>query len=193
MRNKNQYRLVLADGTVVILTLTADGPKAMKLSYNSSGMTNIPYAWSSEIDNRSHERVHVVWKSQPRSSQVVELESGWGFNGVTFAHFFELSNFFFNSGTNFGGIEAMRLHGQGYGVATLNIKAKGIEEDYQQAYHDRIQDISIPKTVDAIYNQMEPVTNFVDHANWGLGIKLWIGGTTDEGSTATEPLIFVKL
>lgn len=187
VRSKNQYRLVLANGDVVQLALTGEGPKIMRLSYNLTGQTQIPYAWSSEIDHRSQERIHVVWQQLPRSAQVIELETGWGFNGVTFDHYFELAHLFFNSGANFGGIEGVRLHGQGYGVATLNVKAAGIEEDYNQDYHDRIQDISIPEAVEAIYDRFRPVTNIVDHANWGLGVKLMIQGTTGEGSADTEP------
>lgn len=187
VRSKNQYRLVLSSGEVVCMTLTQDGPKAMRLSYGLTGETKIPYAWSSEIDADGRERIHVVWDHRPRQSQVIELENGWGFNGVAFISYFDTAHLFFNSGANFGGIEGIRLHGQGYGVATLNVRASGIEQNYDQPYNERIQDISIPEAVEAIYNRFKPITNFVDHANWGLGIKLRFESTIEEGSAETEP------
>jgi hypothetical protein len=85
------------------------------------------------------------------------------------------------------GIEKIRLYGQGYGVATINVKSSGIEEDFDQAYHGTIQDISMPATPVVLYTRMKPVTSIIDQANWGLGIKLRFVNTTPENDSATEP------
>lgn len=187
VRYKNQYRLVLASGDIVVVTITTDGPKISKINLGLTGEVNIPYAWSSEIDQRGKERVHVTWNTRPRSAQVIELESGWGFNGRTFRHFFDMAHWFNKNGATYGGIERVRLHGQGYGASTLDVKTSGIEEDYKQDYHTTIQDISMPRNLETLYDALFPVTSIVDQASWGLGIKMRIGGTTSENTTLTEP------
>lgn len=187
VRAKNQYRLVLSSGEVVALAITADGPKITILNYGLIGETKIPYAWSSNTDSQGKERIHVTWDARTKGSQVYELESGWGFNGQTFRHYFDTTYLFNNNGSMFSGIEKVRLFGQGYGVATLNVRSSGIEQDFEQAYHERIQDLSIPRFLISLKNRMQPVTNIVDQSNWGLGIKLRFEGTTAEGTTLTEP------
>lgn len=187
VRYKNQYRLVLASGKIVVVTLTSEGPKISWANHGLSGELNIPYAWSSEISTTGKERVHVVWNRQPRSKQCVELESGWGFNGKTFSHFFDLTHWFNNNGSQMGGIEKVRLYGQGYGVATLNVKSSGVEKDFNQPYHSTIQDISMPANIETLYSALKPVTSIIDQRNWGLGIKLQIAGTTSENTDQTEP------
>lgn len=187
VRYKNQYRLVLASGEIVVVTMTSNGPKISWANHGLSGETNIPYAWSSEISVTGKERTHVVWTRQPRSKQCVELESGWGFNGRTFKHFFDLTHWFNNNGSQMGGIEKVRLYGQGYGVATLNVKSSGVERDFKQPYHSTIQDISMPSSIETLYSALQPVTSIIDQRNWGLGIKLQITGTTAENTSLTEP------
>lgn len=187
VRYKNQYRLVLASGEIVVVTITSKGPKISWANHGLSNETNVPYAWSSEISTTGKERIHVVWNRQPRSKQCVELESGWGFNGRTFNHHFDLTHWFNNNGSQFGGVEKVRLYGQGYGVATLNVKSSGVEKDFNQPYHSTIQDISMPATVETLYNSLQPVTSIIDQRNWGLGVKLQVAGTTEENTTLTEP------
>ena len=85
------------------------------------------------------------------------------------------------------GVEKIRMYGQGHGVASLNIKSSGIEDDFEQDYHDTIQDISMPPTVTLITGQMRPVTSIIDQANWGLGRKLKIQGSNGENTALTEP------
>lgn len=187
VRNKNQYRLVLSTGETVILTVTSEGPKITLLNHGLIGETKVPYSWSSNTDINGQERIHVTWEERNKTSQVIELESGWGFDGRTFRHFFDTAYLFNANGSMYSGIEKVRLFGQGYGVATLDVKSSGIEDDFQQPYHNRIQDISLPRVIENIYDNMKPVTNIVDQANWGLGIKLRFAGTQNEGSEATEP------
>lgn len=187
VRGKNQYRLVLTGGNVVILTLTAEGPKITLGNWGLSGNIQVPYAWSSSTDHQGKERIHVSWESRTRSSRVIELESGWGFNGRTFRHYFDTAHVFAEGGASYLGIEKVRMYGQGHGAATLDVKSAGVETDFEQPYHDAVQDISMPILIETIYNRMRPVTSITDQANWGLGIKLRFRGTMNEGSTLTEP------
>lgn len=187
VRSKGQYRLVLASGETVVATFTNDGPRIMLANMGLFGQVRVPYAWSSEISQDGLERIHVRWDVLELDDFAMELDTGWGFDGFVFQHYFDTAHLFNSSGSMFMGVEKIRLYGQGYGVATLDIKSSGIEDDFLQPYHTTIQDISMPRNVDILYERMLPVTAIVDQANWGLGIKLRINGTTDEGSSLTEP------
>lgn len=187
VRSKSQYRLVLNTGDVVVATLTADGAKLTFMNHGLTNQVRIPFAWSSTIDEDGQERLHVRWDAANYEDIAIALDKGWGFDGYYFNHRFDLAHFFNKHGSEYMGVEKARLYGQGYGVATLNIKSSGIETDFDQDYHDALQDISMPPTPYKIYDRMKPVTSIVDQANWGIGIKLRIGNTTSEGSTVTEP------
>lgn len=187
VRTKNQYRLVLSTGEQIFVTLTDDGPKISFCNYAQTGEIRVPFAWSSETTDSGRERIHVRWADEALNSSAFELESGWGFNGKVFRHYFVLAHLFVNNGAQYTGVEEVRLYGQGYGLTTLHIDAAGVETDFEQAFSDHEQDISIPKNLVTIFDSMRPVTNTVDHANWGLGIKLRFVGTVPENSTLTEP------
>lgn len=187
VRSKGQYRLVLNTGEVVVVTATANGYKVMFSDYGTGGVTRIPFAWSSALDNSGQEKLHVRWDDADLEDLAYSLDRGWGFDGSYFNHYFDLAHMFNNAGSAFMGVEKVRLHGQGYGVATLNVKSSGVENDFDQDYHNAIQDISMPSTPYTFYDRMKPVTAIVDQANWGSGIKLRISNTTAEGSPDTEP------
>jgi hypothetical protein len=170
-----------------MVTITRDGYQVTFQNYGLTGDVRIPFAWTSEIDINGHEQVFVRWDDDSVNSQAYQLENGWGFDGQTFMHRFDVAHVFNNSGGNFMGVEKIRLYGQGYGMATLNVKSSGIEEDFDQAYHDTVQDISMPATPVVLYQRMKPVTSIIDQANWGLGIKLRFANTTPENSPDTEP------
>lgn len=187
VRSKQQYRLVLLTGEVVSVTFTDKGPKLTFSNYGLGGQLRIPYCWSSSVGNDGQEKLHVSWDSYDLRDLVVSLDKGWGFDGQYFNHYFDVVHMFGESGASFMGVEKVRMYGQGYGVATLNIKSAGIEDDFDQEYHTTIQDISMPATPTVLYDRMKPVMSIVDQSNWGLGIKLRISNTTAEGSPSTEP------
>lgn len=188
VRSKSQYRLVLRTGEVVVVTFTEGGPKLTISNWTTSGnLPRIPYAWSSEVSNDNKEKIFVRWEGSSLEKQVFQLDSGWGFNGLTFNHHFTTAHIFNKQGSMFMGVEKIRMYGQGHGVASLNIKSSGIEDDFEQDYHETIQDISMPPTVTLITGQMRPVTSIIDQANWGLGIKLKIQGSNGENTALTEP------
>lgn len=187
VRSKNQYRLCLASGEVVAVSVTSDEPKITIINHSSEGKVRYPLAWSSETGKDGKERVHVRWQAAELATQVFELESGWGFNGKTFNHYFDLSHIFSNNAASSMTIEKVRLFGKGYGLATLDIKSAGIEDDFEQDYHEANQDISLPRNVEDIHTSMRPVTSIIDQANWGIGIKLRFKGTMPEGNDLIEP------
>lgn len=187
VRSKNQYRLVLNTGEIVVATLTADGWKVMFSDHSIGNSTRIPFAWSSSIDDVGQEHIYVRWDVAGLEDLAFEVDKGWGFDGQYFDHYFDLAHTFNKHGSQFMGVEKVRMHGQGYGVATLNVKSSGIEDNFDQEYHDAVQDISMPPVPYTFYDRMKPVTSIIDQANWGIGIKLRIGNTTPEGSAQTEP------
>ena len=187
VRGKSQYRLVLLTGEVITVTFTKEGPRTMFMNYGLTGQVRVPFAWSSEIATNGQERVHAVWDTSSLASSVFELETGWGFNGLTFNHFFETAHIFVDNSVSYEGVEKIRMYGQGYGLATLNVRSAGIEADFNQAYHKAVQDISMPVTPELLYTRMKPVTSIIDQASWGLGVKLKIEGTNGENTPLTEP------
>lgn len=187
VRSKGQYRLVLASGETVIATFTKDGVRITLMNTGISGQTRVPYAWSSEVSRDGLERIHVRWDTLGLEATAIEMDTGWGFDGFVFRHYFDTAHLFNTTGAQAMGVEKIRMYGQGYGVATLDIKSSGIEDDFMQEYHTTIQDISMPRNTALLYDRMMPVTSIVDQANWGLGIKLRVNGSVAEGSLLTEP------
>jgi hypothetical protein len=195
VRNKEQYRLFLNTGDVVNVTFTEEGPKCMKTNYqNPSQAPRIPLAWSSAVSDVGKEYVEVVWddklgalvglpgETTAPNNRAYLLDNGWGFDGDVFRHYFDVCWRFATQGTSFTTVERVRMHGLGYGVAPLDVKAAGLEVDYEQTYNTAIQDISMPVNPVMLYDRLSPVTSIIDHANWGLGIKLRINGTVDFGA-----------
>lgn len=205
VRAKDQYRLVLRSGEVYSVAFTSEGPKPMSSNWgdpnNASPSIRVPMAWSSEVDNKGVEYIHVAWDlaaSQAGNGQGIvgalpdpkityRLDYGWGYDGVCFDSYFDVASLFLGAGYQNCTIEKVRLHGLGYGLATLDVKSSGIEANYDQAYHTSVQDISMPLNVRLPYTELSPVTSIVDQANWGLGIKLRINNTNGAGSTLIEP------
>ncbi|MEG0162074.1 MAG: hypothetical protein RR714_07215, partial [Aurantimicrobium sp.] len=160
----------------------------------------VPFAWSSEVSDSGKEMMHVVWDrglseqgfdgtvgSIPNEKQVYRLDYGWGYDGRMMNHFFVLAHTFINNGNVNGVVRSARIHGQGYGVATLDIKSSSIETDYDMPWQEYKQDISLPPKQKYFYDRMQNVTSIIDHANWGIGTKFKISGSITEGSPITEP------
>lgn len=187
VRTKNQYRLVLANGDFVIATFSANKVTLMTGNHSQTGQLRIPYTISSEIAQGGRERIHTRWQAEGFEDLAIELDSGWGFDGLSFVHYFETSHMFSDASKNFITINKARMYGQGYGLASLNLKTSGVEWDFDQPYHNRVQDISMPRRLERFYNAMQPVTSIIDSSNWGLGIKMKIQNSIGEGSNLTEP------
>jgi hypothetical protein len=202
VREKDQYRLWLSTGEVISLTITEDGAKVMKSNYGLGTDLRVPFAWTSEIADNGKERLVVVWDATlatlnvnvngvrstvPDPKMMYRLDTGWGFNGLTFTSRFDLAHVFSPDNRSYTSIPKVRMHGYGYGLATLDVKSAGVENDFDQVYHSATQDISMPATFTTFYRTMQPVTSIVDQANWGLGIKLRIQSSKAESLTTTEP------
>lgn len=204
-REKSQYRLFLNSGEVVTVCFSSEGPKITFSDYAIQDVPNatsirVPFAWSSEVADSGKEMIHVVWDrnlseqgfdgsvgSIPLANQCYRLDYGWGYDGRMMEHFFVLAHTFVNNGNINGTVRSARLYGQGYGVATLDIKSSSVETDFDMPWQEYDQDISLPPKQKYFYDSMQNVTSIIDHANWGIGTKFKIGGTIEQGSAITEP------
>lgn len=203
VRNKDQYRLWLANGEVITATFSADNVRMSRQRYSAAVDVRVPIAASSETADDSKEHIFVAWDiehsrgyptpegtvagSLPNPNMIYELDKGWGFDGSTFSNYFELTPIFSGGSVTMTGVDKVRLYGKGYGLATIQARTAGVEDDFDQAFHSTVQDISMPPTLDLFSTGMRPVTSIIDQANWGLGVKLRIENITAEGLTTTEP------
>lgn len=202
VRSKNQYRLWLGIGKVICATFAADGPRLTYINYGQTGDNRVPLAWTSELSDFGQEMIFVVWdkvraerylsatgeaSTTPEEDRIYQLDRGWGFDGSTFEFYFDTAHVFPSQGNMATGIEKVRLYGLSHGIATLNVKTSGIEDTFDQDYHETVQDLSLPADPDQYYPNMFPMTSIIDQANWGLGIKIRICNTTAAGLTTVEP------
>lgn len=200
VRGKNQYRLFLNSGDVLNVTFAADGPKTLRGNYRQPGQKpRVPIAWSSAIADDGQEHVEIVWdvklatrtgesgQSLPFGKRAYRMDDGWGFDGSTFEHWFDVAYTFVNNGASAARVEKVRMYGMNYGIATLDLKASGIEKDFELPFSSRIQPINMPYKTQLLSDNMEPVTGIVDHQNWGFGVKLRINGTKAPLLDTTEP------
>lgn len=192
-RNKNQYRLFLKNGMVIFLTMTGEGYKATRVNYGQGNDLRVPMAWSSAVADNGKERIHVVWDytlasrgvrgvvgTLPEQDRVYELDSGWGFDGAVFDHYFDTSHFFLTGAQSSGTIERVRMFGRGYGVSTLKLRAASLQESSDGEFSSRVLDFSLPRNPVLLKDELEEFTTIADHANWGLGIKLRVEGNNTE-------------
>lgn len=205
VRTKDQYRLVLKNGDVYSVAFTSDGPKIMisnlAAQYDTTEVLYIPMAWSSEVDAFGKEQLHVAFDRTaadaygsgdlaiyyPDQTITYKMDYGWGYDGKTFLAYFDVANIFAGGGLTNSSVEKVRMYGMGYGLATLDVKTSGVEDDFDQDYHTTVQDISMPINYVLPYKELSPVTSIVDQANWGLGIKVRINNTNGANSESIEP------
>lgn len=206
VRSKDQYRLVLKDGSVYSLALTSEGPKPMISNWSVAASTlpalaYVPMAWSSEVDAFGKEQIHVAWDRYAAEASIgatagVELpdptityrmDYGWGYDGLTFPAWFDIAHVFYAGGVANGSLEKVRMHGMGWGLATINATSSSLETNYDMSFMTAVQDISMPLSPVLPYSEYSPVTGIVDSAGWGLSVKVRINNTLGEGSVLIEP------
>lgn len=208
VRNKNQYRLYLNTGDVVSVIFSSQGTQVMRSDYTTNDRTlNVPFAWGSSVSDTGDEHIEIVWDvglaarnrapgdGLPNPKRCYRMDWGWGFDGEKFNHYFDVSWAFPSEGDTYVTPEHIRLYGMNYGIAQLNLKTSGIEDDFDQAYYDRIQDISMPRNPVLLRDELYPVTGIIDSGGWGLGIKFRVQGydVTVDNLTQTEPTHLVQV
>lgn len=206
VRAKDQYRLFLKNGDVFSVSFTEQGPKVMLSSYTEVEdgdlpALRVPMAWSSAVGKGGEEFIHVAWDlsaatngdgtggvgTLPDPSVTYRLDYGWGYDGTTFQSYFDIAHVFFTGGIATGEVEKVRMHGMGYGLATLNVTTSSLETDYDMSFMSAVQDISMPYKHVMPYKEYSPVTSIIDTAGWGLASKIRINNTLGWGNSLIEP------
>lgn len=193
VRSKNQYRLCFKDGSV--LTMTLNDPQVGEFTFQKytvrfitpEGVQGtgpfVPLAVCSVIDNYGEE--HLLASSLDTripaySTYVFELDKGWGFAGQPVPHFFE-TNWLFTDQNKYFTVQKVRMYGLTHGVASLKIQASGIQDNLKAEYHDTVEDISLPESMERYSVQMyDANSSMADLANRGLGVQLKISNTNND-------------
>lgn len=204
VRAKNQYRVFLGDGSVVSMAITATGAQPMLSNYApATGDLRVPLAYSSSVSDIGSEYVLTVWDADraaaaplpsdnpPASNLIYRMDHGWGFDGLTFDHHID-TTYMFNQDPTFLTIDKAILYGMGYGAATLQLRAAGVEDDFDQDLSLSVQDISLPRNPEILSRSLKRVMGEVDHANWGRAVKLRIQNIEAAGQPTTEPSHFLQ-
>ena len=204
VRGKSQYRLFLRSGTVYNMCITSQGPRFTVCDYSNDNTARLPFAWSCQIMDSGKEMIAVSWDryyalyaptaggipgdaASIDASVVYELDTGWGFSGETFDHYFVIGHMFMDAAANSIKLPKFRMFGKSYGFANLVASSASVERDFDQDFSSaRIA--SMPSTAPEEWQPaMRDTTCFGHIANWGLGIKLKIAGGYAKGQTTVEP------
>lgn len=190
VRAKNQYRLILKDGSVVSMTMLPDGPPAFTYQQYSwyNGFTEKslrPLAISSEVDNFGSERIHVsTWDADQGSSPYVyEMETGWSFDGKYIPHNFTINWFYGENPTTFQTLQRLRLYGQSHGYSSLKVQAAGVQNDMYfngTSFSTTTTPINLPRSFTEYAAQLQDTTNSVNIAARGLAVQLKFSGSNTD-------------
>ena len=205
-RAKDQYKLFLRTGDVYTVSFTEEGPKPMRGTYTEIEAAEdvalrVPMAWSSAVGSNGLEYIFIAWDKQaalmgdgtgpigtlPDPRTAFRMDYGWGFDGTTFLSYFDIAHVFTGGGASTGTVDKVRMHGMGWGLATLNVTTSSLETDYDMSFMSAIQDISMPINPVLPYLEYSPVASIVDTAGWGLASKIRINNTKGWGSEEVEP------
>jgi len=205
-RAKDQYKLFLRTGDVYTVSFTEEGPKPMRGTYTEIEAAEdvalrVPMAWSSAVGSNGLEYIFIAWDKQaalmgdgtgpigtlPDPRTAFRMDYGWGFDGTTFLSYFDIAHVFTGGGVTTGTVDKVRMHGMGWGLATLNVTTSSLETDYDMSFMSAIQDISMPINPVLPYLEYSPVASIVDTAGWGLASKIRINNTKGWGSEDIEP------
>lgn len=197
VRAKNQYRLVLRDGTVVTMTMTQEGPPAFTTQvYNwyddvDASYSVKPLAVSSEIDDLGRERIHFsTWDADDGAGEYVyELDSGWGFDGKYIPHNFTINWYYGETITQFQTLAGVRIYGQSHGYTNMQVQASGIQNDMYfggTAFSTTTTPLNLPRAFTQYTAEPQDTTNRTDLAARGLAIQLKFSGSNTD-LTAIEP------
>lgn len=199
VRAKNHYRVFFRDGRVLCASISPSGPPAFTFSTYYIGMDDltetdkflVPLAWSSQVDERGVERVHVSHYSATSAITdadalyVYELERGWGFAGRFIPAFFS-TNWYAKDPYTEKTIKNIRMEGLtlGYGSTVVSLA-----KEYEEVYNTVVEPISLPKTPwDEIETDYKPTSSMAHIARTGRNFSIKIEDVIPSGDTITDPV-----
>lgn len=173
-RSKNQYRLVFKDGVILTMTFIGTDQTPMFTTQRiclgpTTGASNvlpvflIPLAHAGWIDFNGVDRNFVSCDNafaQNASTFVVditaqryvyELDRGWGFDGQPIQAYITTTPMFFDNPFVIDNIRKVRVHGQSFGAASINLQVSNDYSNDNFSYGLNsgttwpAQDISLPR------------------------------------------------
>jgi len=181
VRNKNQYRVFAADGTVFTFTFReGKGFESTTQKYyvnrannsDAEGREFIPAGLSSVLDENGEEYVlaaHYAPYSRSTSNYVYRLEVGWGFDGQSIPASFDVNWYFAQNPFMNKVLRKVRLDGISLGRATLGVRTA---KDYDVGSLSSAVRASLPKRSEYIQIRDTPYTSMANVEERGLNISV---------------------
>jgi hypothetical protein len=175
VRNNNQYRVFFKDGQVLVMTINPDQPPSFtfsrylaEVSPANNAYFIAPIAWSSQVDDNGVERIHLCHYSPQSSIQttnyVYELDSGWGFAGISIPANYT-TNWYFRDPFSTTTVKKMRIHGLTQGMSSCKVLTA---KDYDLSFGTVDVDISLPRNPLSSFQVLPvPATNIANIAQRG--------------------------
>lgn len=194
VRNKNQYRVFSADGTVFTFTFReGKGFESTTQKYyvnrnNNSdavGREFIPAGLSSVLDENGEEYIlasHYAPYSRSTSNYMYRLEQGWGFDGQSIPASFDVNWYFAQNPFMNKVLRKVRLDGISLGRATVAVRTA---KDYDNTGISSPVRASLPKRVEYIQINDTPYTSMANVEERGLNIAVKVEHLPE--LLATEP------
>jgi hypothetical protein len=185
VRAKNQYRVFFRDGKVLVCTINPEGPPSFTFSTYYVGMesateTNkylVPLAWSSQVDQRGVERIHVSHYSPTSEISdtdalfVYELEQGWGF-GSRFIPAYFTTNWYAKDPFTEKTIKNLRMDGLTYGYGDSVVT---LAKEYSEVYNTATEPVSLPASPSATLSvDLKPATHMAHIGRTGRNFSIKI-------------------
>lgn len=196
VRSKNQYRVFFRDGEGLTMTMNVDGTVAFTFfNYylNQTAFTNtnnfvVPFAWSSQVDDRGVERIHISHFSPfsaVESNYVYELEQGWSFAGKFIPAYYDV-NWYYKNPYAEKTIRKVRIDGlsRGFGSGEMTIA-----KDYSETYRKTTTPASLPQRQYAgLTPDYRPATCMVQEAYRGRNLSFRVADVVPNGDTIDDPI-----
>jgi hypothetical protein len=181
VRNKNQYRVFSADGTVFTFTFReGKGFESTTQKYyvgrnsiaDAEGREFIPVGLSSVLDENGEEYIlgsHYAPYSRSTSNYVYRLEQGWGFDGQSIPSSFDVNWYFAGNPFMNKVLRKVRVDGISLGRATVAVRTA---KDYDNNNVSSAVRASLPRRVEFIQINETPYTSMANVEERGLNIAV---------------------
>lgn len=197
-RAKNQYVLFFKDGEVLCMTMNPDGPSFTYRNYyiGQSTLSDttkflVPFAWSSQVDEKGVDRVHVSHFSPlsaittSNGKFVYEMDQGWGFAG-NFIPAEYVINWFYQDPFTEVTLKKVRLDGLTQGVSSCSLF---VGKDYDSTFSTNSSDISLPRNpLDSYSVEFVPATTMTNTNLRGRSMSLKVVDVIPSGDSITDPI-----
>lgn len=149
-RADNQYLVFFKDGKVLVMTMNPDGQPSFTFSTyyigaGTSGNFLVPFAWSSQVDDKGIDRVHVSHfsplstVSDANGLKVYEINRGWGFAGEPIPNYYTV-NWYYKDPFTATTLKKIRLDGLTQGVSSCKVS---LAKEYDTTFSTSSADINL--------------------------------------------------